>query len=339
METNTSAMVVSHGDPLCLKLVTTDIPKPGPKEVRVKIIVAGVGWADIMARRGGYPLAPSLPFVPGYDFAGIVDEVGDEVSEFNIGENVVGLNPKYGCYTQYLSISTDLLVKYPKQLSAAKVCALSLNYLTAYCMLFTKANVQPQQTILVHSAAGGVGSALAQLANQFGVRVLGTASSNKQETLKELGVCPIDHYQNDFVQEVLSYCPRGVDAAFDSVGGAHLNRTVKTVKKGGIAVSYGFSGGSFGGLFKMIAGVVQLGILNILPNGKSVNFCALPSEVDKNRQWYKQTLTQLINMLEREEINPIISSVVPLSQVHKAHQELESGQCIGKVLIKCAETT
>ncbi|WP_305842520.1 alcohol dehydrogenase catalytic domain-containing protein [Photobacterium leiognathi] len=339
MKTNTSAMIVSHGEPHSLRLVTTDMPEPAPKEVRVKIIVAGVGWADIMARRGGYPLAPKLPFVPGYEFAGVIDEVGDEVSDFNIGDSVVGLNPKFGCYTQYLSISPELLVKYPKHLSAVKVCALSLNYLTAHCMLFSKAKIQPQQSILVHSAAGGVGSALAQLANQFGVRVFGTASSNKQETLEELGVYPIDYNHNDFVQEVLSYCPSGVDAAFDSVGGEHLNCTVKTVKKGGIAVSYGFSGGSFGGLFKMISGVIQLYILNILPNGKSVDFCALPSEVDKNRQWYKDTLTSLISMLEQKKIDPIISSVVPLFQVHKAHEELESGKCIGKVLVQCAEIT
>ncbi len=97
MKTNTSAMIVSHGEPHSLRLVTTDMFEPGPKEVRVKIIVAGVGWADIMARKGGYPLAPKLPFVPGYDFAGVVDEVGDEVSEFNIGDSVVGLKVKFIC--------------------------------------------------------------------------------------------------------------------------------------------------------------------------------------------------------------------------------------------------
>jgi NADPH:quinone reductase-like Zn-dependent oxidoreductase len=313
METNTSAMVVAHGEQHAWELVTTNIPKPGPKEVRVKIIVAGVGWADVMARRGGYPLAPKLPFVPGYDFAGVIDEIGDEVSEFNLGDSVVGLNPKYGCYTQYLTISSELLVKYPKHLSAVKVCALSLNYLTAHCMLFSKANVQPQQTILVHSSAGGVGSALAQLANHFGVRVFGTTSSNKQAIVKELGVSPIDYNHTDFVQVVLSHTPGGVDAAFDPIGGAHLNRTLKSVRKGGITVSYGFSGGSFGGLFTMISGIIQLTILSILPNGKSVKFCALPSEVDKNKQWYKETLTLLINMLDKKEIDPIISNVVPLS--------------------------
>ncbi|ORT52218.1 hypothetical protein ST37_02475 [Vibrio sp. qd031] len=338
MEHNTSAMIFSHGDPLSLKMVTTGIPLLGPKEVRVKVIVAGVGWADVMARRGGYPLTPKLPFVPGYEFAGIVDAVGDEVSEFNIGDNVVGLNPKYGCYTQYLCITSELLVKYPKHLNPAKVCALSLNYLTAHCMLFTKANVQPKQTILVHSAAGGVGSALAQLAHYFGIKVFGTASSTKQHIVKQLGAHPVDYSRTDFVQEILSYCPKGVDAAFDPVGGAHLNRTMRTVKKGGITVSYGFSGGGFGGLFNMLAGVIQLTFLNFLPNGKSIDFCALPSEANKNRQWYRDTLTSLIDMLDKAEIDPIISSIVPLAQAHKAHQELESGNSIGKVLVQCNES-
>ncbi|MGL6262301.1 quinone oxidoreductase family protein [Vibrio sp. WXL103] len=337
MENNISAMVFANGAPHTLRLVQSDIPKPGPKEARVKIVIAGVGWADVMARRGGYPLAPRLPFVPGYDFAGIIDAVGDEAPELKVGDHVVGLNPSYGCYTQYLCITTDLLVRYPKHLDAAKVCALSLNYLTAHCMLFAKANVQPQQTILVHSAAGGVGSAVTQLAKHFGVKVIGSASSAKYGAVKELGARPIDSGCKDFVHQVYSYCPDGVDAAFDSVGGAHLYRTMRTVKKGGITVSYGFSGESFGGLFKMLTGVIQLSLLNMLPNGKSVVFCALPSEVDNNKTWYHETLADLINMLEKKDIDPVISDVIPLAQVHKAHQKLESGTSVGKILIRCSD--
>lgn len=337
MESNISATVLDHGAPNTLKLVKSDAAKPGPKEVRVKVLVAGVGWADIMARRGGYPLAPKPPFVPGYDFAGIIDALGDEVSEFKIGDHVVGLNPKYGCYTQYLCIKPDLIVRYPKHLNAAQVCALSLNYLTAHCMLFSKANLRPNQTILVHSAAGGVGSAVTQLAKNAGIQVIGTASPTKKEAVKQLGAMPIDSSCKDFVREVHTYCPGGVDAAFDSVGGDHLNRTVQAVKKGGITVSYGFSGRNFGGLWKMLSGVMQITMLNILPNGKSVEFCALPSEVDKNRSWYQETLASLIKLLESKQIDPIISAVIPLAQVHQAHQQLESGISIGKILIQCNE--
>ena len=335
MRHNVSAVVNQHGAPHCLELQTQNLSSHGDKEVRVKILAAGVGWADIMARRGGYPLAPKPPFIPGYDFSGIVEEVGNQVSEFNIGDYVVGLNPQFGCYSQYLSISADLVVKFPKHLDPAQVCSLPLNYLTAYCMLFDKANIQSQQSILVHSAAGGVGSALVQLAKRADVRVVGTTSSSKRAIIEDQGAIPVDYKTEDFVQVVEANYPQGVDAAFDPIGGKNLNRSFSAIKQGGIVVSYGFSGGQFGGLLNMVSGSIQLCMLNLIPNGKKALFCALPSEVNNNKQWYREALGSLIGMLDRKEIEPIVSNIVPLAEVQKAHALLESGNTIGKVIIQC----
>ncbi|MGF1908749.1 zinc-binding dehydrogenase [Vibrio kasasachensis] len=335
MRCNVSAVVNQYGAPNCLELQTQKLSSLGANEVRIKVFAAGVGWADIMARRGGYPLAPKPPFIPGYDFSGVVDEVGSQVTDFNIGDYVVGLNPQFGCYSKYLSIPADLLVKFPKHLDPAKVCSLPLNYLTAYCMLFNKANIQSQQSILVHSAAGGVGSALVQLARRSGVNVLGTASSNKHAVVANHGAIPIDHKTEDFVKVVRSKYQQGIDAAFDPIGGKNLNRSFSAVKQGGVVVSYGFSGGQFGGLLNMISGAIQLTMLNLIPNGKKAFFCALPSEVNKNKQWYREALTSLIGMLDRKEIDPIVSHTVPLAEIQKAHELLESGTTIGKVIVQC----
>ncbi|EGU32613.1 Alcohol dehydrogenase zinc-binding domain protein [Vibrio ichthyoenteri ATCC 700023] len=337
MRHNVSAVVNQHGEPHCLELQTKNLQRLGNKDVIVKILMAGVGWADIMARRGGYPMAPKPPFIPGYDFSGIVEEVGNQVSEFKVGDYVVGLNPQFGCYSQYLSIAADLLVKFPKHLDPAQVCSLPLNYLTAYCMLFNKANIQSQQSILVHSAAGGVGSALVQLAKRAGVKVIGTTSSSKRAMIDAQGVISVDYKTEDFVQVVKTKYPQGVDAAFDPIGGKNLNRSFSAIKQGGIVVSYGFSGGQFGGLLNMISGSIQLCMLNLIPNGKNALFCALPSEVNNNKQWYRKALSSLIVMLDRKEIEPIVSHIVPLDKAHQAHALLESGNTIGKVVIQCTD--
>lgn len=336
MKGNLKIVVNSYGDPTHLVSLTERLPKPNHKQVRVRVLAAGVGWADIMARRGGYPLASKPPFTPGYDFTGVIDEIGSEVTDFNVGDHVVGLNPNFGCYSEYLCISSDFLVRFPKYLDPAEVCSLCLNYLTAHCMLFKKANIQPGQTILVHSAAGGVGSALVQLANLAGVKVLGTASHQKHDVVRRLGATHIDYQSLDFVEEVHAHFPEGVDAAFDPIGGEHLSRSYKALKRDGVLVSYGFSGKKYGGLFAMASGIAQVALLNMLPSRKKVLFCALPSQVKKDVIWYKEALTSLVKSLDRGRINPIITEIIPLEQASKAHQLLESGSTVGKIVLKCS---
>ncbi|CZF78236.1 Quinone oxidoreductase 1 [Grimontia celer] len=335
MQNNQRVIINQHGAPKVLETLTETMPTPQANEVRVKVLAAGVGYADIMAQRGGYPLAPKTPFTPGYDFAGIVDEVGEGVTGFKKGDHVTALNPFFGCYSEFLCIDSQYLVKYPKHLSPAEVCSLCLNYLTAYCILFQKADIQPGQTLLVHSGAGGVGSALIQLATAAGARVLSTASKSKHDLVRTLGATPVDYQAEDFVRVVKSQFPKGIDAAFDAFGGSHLNRTCRVVKRGGTIVSYGFSGGKFGGLLPMILGIAQVGFINLMPNGKQVYFCALPQEVRKNVSWYREALTSLINKLEVGELRPIVAEQVPLSEAYRAHELIENRIVSGKVVLVC----
>lgn len=335
MHNNYQVVIKRHGGPEVLEVVESIASAPKPNEVRVRVSVAGVGYSDVMAQRGGYPLAPKPPFTPGYDFAGVVDEVGDDVREFKKGDHVVALNPGFGCYSEYVCIPSRYLVPFPEHLDPAEVCCLVLNYLTAYCILYKKANVKEGQTVLVHSAAGGVGSALVQLATLAGAKVFGTASLKKHDIVNSLGAVAIDYKSNDFIEVIRSEYSAGIDAAFDPIGGEHLLRSYKVVKRGGTVVSYGFAGNNYGGVLPMILGVAQLALLKLIPDGKKVHLCALPAECKKNVLWYREALSFLVRLLEEGKIRPIVGEKIPLKKAHRAHELLEGGMVGGKILLLC----
>lgn len=324
-----------HGGPEVLEVCQGDVPEPQAGEVRVRVLAAGVGYSDVMAQRGGYPLAPKPPFTPGYDFAGIVDKAGPNVTGFESGQYVVALNPFFGCYSEYVCIPSEFLVPFGRNLDPSEVCSLVLNYLTALCILHRKAAVKPGQTVLVHAAAGGVGTALVQLSTLQGVNVLGTASSEKHELVENLGAIPIDYKKADFVEVVRSMHPEGIDAAFDPFGGDNLRRSYRVVRRGGCVVSFGFAGNHFGGLAPMVLGVVQVAALNLFPDGKRVRLCALPAEAKKNTRWYRQALVALIGMLEEGKIKPVVGARIPLDEASRAHELLESGKTSGKIILQC----
>ena len=325
-------VLTGHGSTDNLTVVEEAVPEPGPDEVRVRVLAAGVAYSDIMAQHGGYPLAPKVPFTPGYDFAGIVDRVGRTAVGIDEGDYVVALNPSFGCYAEYICVRPELLVAVPEELDAAEVVSLALNYLTAHCILHRKARIQRNETVLVHAAAGGVGTALLQLGKLHNLNMYGTASVGKHATMREFGGIPIDYRNQDFLKYIKDET-EGVDAAFDPFGGDNLRRSYKAVKKGGRVVSYGFAGDHFGGLGRMILGVIQMSTLNLWPDGKRVRLCATPGEVKNDNAWYRATLSELIAMLAKGQLKPVIGARVPFTGVKRAHQLVEKGDVSGKVVL------
>ena len=325
-------VLTGNGSTDNLTVVEEAVPEPEPDEVRVRVLAAGVAYSDIMAQHGGYPLAPKVPFTPGYDFAGIVDRVGRTSVGIDEGDYVVALNPAFGCYSEYVCVRPELLVAVPKELEAAAVVSLALNYLTAHCILHRKARIQRTETVLVHAAAGGVGTALLQLGKLLDLKMYGTASLAKHATVREFGGIPIDYRNEDFLEYIKNET-EGVDAALDPFGGDNLRRSYKAVNKGGRVVSYGFAGDNFGGLGRMISGVMQMCRLNIWPDGKRVRLCATPGEVKKDNAWYRRTLSELIAMFAKGQLKPVIGARVPLTEVKLAHQLIEQGDVSGKVVL------
>jgi NADPH2:quinone reductase len=237
-------------------LVEDDLPKPGPGEVRLRMLAAGVSLPDVMMREGIHPEARQPPFTPGWDVVGTVDALGEGVRDVPVGVTVAAL-PIVGGYAEYLCLPAAELVPVPPQLEPAEAVCLILNYVTAYQMLHRSARAKPGETALVHGAAGGVGTALLQLARVYGVRTYGTASTGKLKTVEDLGGHPIDYTRSDFLQVVRGLPGGGVDVVFDGVGGWHLLRSWRALTRGGRLVAYGLGSFFVGGkrdLGRMLSG-------------------------------------------------------------------------------------
>ena len=155
---NTRVIITAKGGPEVLKLIEEDIPEPGPGQVRLKNMVTGVAFADVLMRYGMYPKMPPLPFSPGYDVVGVVDKLGSGVSGFNLGDMVAALTMTGG-YSQYLCVAAAELVPVPAGVDPAEAVSLVLNYVTAQQMIHCIAELRPGQSVLIHGAAGGVGTA------------------------------------------------------------------------------------------------------------------------------------------------------------------------------------
>ena len=158
-------IVTHYGGPDALQVVEEECPEPKAGEVRVRVLAAGVSLPDVLAREGVHPETPRVPYTPGWDLVGFVDQIGESVSGFELGETVAAM-PIHGCYAQYVCLPQRKFIPVPAGLDPAEAVAVVLNYITAYQMLHRSAKVKPGQRVLIHGASGGVGTALLQLGRQ-----------------------------------------------------------------------------------------------------------------------------------------------------------------------------
>src|SRR6188768_4578010 len=189
-------IVTHYGGPDALRVIEEECPEPKDGEVRVRVLAAGVSLPDIMAREGIHPETPPLPFTPGWDLIGVVDRLGNDVSGIEPSQIVAAL-PISGAYAEFVCLPQHELIPVPSGLDPAEAVSLVLNYVTAYQMLHRSATVRPGQRVLIHGAAGGVGSALLQLGRIAGLEMYGTCSARSAPAVSELGGIPIDYQQQD----------------------------------------------------------------------------------------------------------------------------------------------
>lgn len=234
--------IKEYGGPEVMDFVDVADPKVGPDSVLVRVVAAGVNPVDSKIRQGGLDPAfdSYFPLVPGWDVAGIVEQIGPAVSEFAVGDEVVGYVRKdhiqYGTYAELVSCPVRTLARRPTAVGYEAAAALPLAGLTAYQALAKALHVSEGDTVLVHAAAGGVGSLAVQLARLFGARVIGTASERNHDYLTELGALPVS-YGEGLVERVRSLAPDGVSAVFDLVGGEALETTPQLLRAGGRVAS------------------------------------------------------------------------------------------------------
>lgn len=326
-----------HGGSEVLQVIEDEISEPKTGEVRVKVLATSAAFTDVLVREGLYPGTPAVPFSPGYDIVGIVDKLGSEVNNLELGQIVVAMTI-FGGYTEFICLRATELIPVPSKVDPIEAICLPLSYLTAYQMLHRIAKVQPGERILVHGAAGAVGMALLQLGKLAELQMYGTASQGKHQFVSTLGAIPIDYKNEDFVTKIRELTGNGVDVVFDGIGGNYIRRSYQVLRPKGRLVNYGFSSilaTKKGRLIKLVFGLGFLSILNIIPDGKKAIFYAIADQKKKHSDWFREDLLQLLDLLKTKKIHPKIAEIIPLVEASRAHQLLENSAVSGKIILNC----
>ena len=341
---HTRIVVTHYGGPEALEVVREECPEPKRGEVRVKVLAAGVSLPDIMAREGFHPETPPVPFTPGWDLVGNVDRLGEEVSGIEPGQAVAAL-PISGAYAEYVCLPQRELVPVPPGLDPAEAVSLVLNYITAYQMMHRSVHLKVGQWVLIHGAAGGVGSALLQLGRLAGLEMYGTCSPQRAGAVSDLGGTPINYRNLDFVKEVRRLTGDGVDVVFDGIGGSNAWRSREALRPGGKIVVYGFTSRLSGG--RMASGrprgrhrfreaaVLGLYVIGswLLPGRKRMVPYSIQTLKRLRPALFRQDLLTLLDMLRQQKIKPLIARRYPLVEARQAQELLGKEGVTGKIVL------
>lgn len=333
---NPVVQVARLGEADGLEVVDAPMPQAGRGEVRVRVLASGIEYTDAVIRRHLYAQTMFLkpPFVMGYDVVGEIDQLGEGVTGFRLGERVADLTV-VGSNAAYRTLKARTLVRVPENVDAAEAAALILSWVTAYQLLHRSARVQRGQRVLVHGAAGAVGQALLVLGKFAGVEVWGTARGEHAGLVRALGATPIDYQREDFTTAL----PGGFDVVFDGVGEAGFRRSFKATKPGGIVCAYGYSASVQGksGLSAILSLLVRVyfgrWLTSWLPGGKRPRFYSINLMRALHLGWFKADLGQLFAMLARGEIKPRVAERIAFDEVADAHRRLEAGGLDGKLVL------
>ncbi|MGB7844144.1 MAG: medium chain dehydrogenase/reductase family protein [Candidatus Acidiferrum sp.] len=332
VEKNAKVIITGLGGPEVLKWVEEELPVPGPGQVRVKVLAAGVAFADVLMRRGLYPRVPPFPFAPGYDILGDIDTVGEGVTELRVGQRVAALTMTGG-YSRYTVVPVAQLVPVPDGLDPAEAVSLILNYVTAYQMLHRVAQLRPGQMLLVHSAAGGVGTAALQLGKIAGLTMFGTASKPKHALVSALGAIPIDYRTENFVDRIRQLASQGLDCVLDPIGGKQWWASYSCLRRGGSLLCFGAQAAVSKGKLTAGLGFALLGLMKIIPDGKKALWYNVKNLHDARPQWFREDLSKLFEFLSARQIQPVIAARLPLREASRANEMLEKSQVSGKLVL------
>ena len=331
----------AHGGVEQLRLDELEAPKLGPYQLLVEVKAAALNRLDIFVRTG-IPGVP-LPVIMGADAAGVVREIGSQVTEFKPGDRVLG-QPGAGCglcqqckdgrenyclkygiagehfdgyQAELIALDEEVALPMPTRISFEEGAAIPLVYLTAWEMLVNKARVKPGDTVLVIAASSGVGSAAVEIAKLYGARVIATAGTAKLEKAKALGAdAVLDHYKQDIAKEIKSLTAgRGVDIVIDHVGLATWQASLRSLAKGGQLILCGSTSGP----------EVKLDLRFLFLRQQSVIGSTMGRRGD---------LLHVLKHVEAGKLRGIVDKVFPFSEVAAAHAHLESGQQFGKVVLR-----
>jgi len=333
--------ITRAGPPEVLQLKEAPDPQPAPGELRIRVDAAGVNFADIMGRMGMYPDLPGIPIVVGYEVAGRVDAVGPGGDEQWFGRDVIALT-RFGGYSDVVCVPQNQVFARPSGMSAEDGAALPVNYFTAYMLVVVMGGLRKGDTMLVHSAGGGVGIAATQLAKHIGATVIGTASTSKHEFLRGIGVDHlIDYRREDFEQRTRDIMAgRGVELILDAVGGDSFKKGFRLLAPTGRLGMFGMSSAATGkernviSLLRTVASMpwLQFTPVSLIDQNKGVfgvNLGHLWQEVDRIRGWAEE----LLRLWTQGVVRPHVDRVFPFSEAAAAHHYIQDRRNVGKVLL------
>ena len=340
-ETIKQVRITGKGGVDRLQVRAVPLPEPGPGELRIRVEVAGVNFADVMMRLGLYPDAPALPAVPGYEVAGRVDALGPGTAAAWLDKPVVAMC-NFGGYSEAICVPADLVWPVPPGVAPTAAAALPVNYLTAWQMVRIMAPVGPDDTVLIHSAAGGVGQAAVQLCSLAGARIIGSASPAKHDVLRGQGVEVVfDSRRSGFADLVREATGgRGADVVLEPRHGRWIMESYRSLAKCGRLVLFGFSSAAVGrgsGTWSALRTLAQVPWLRLNPI-RLMNDNASVAGVNLGRMWDQRERTgrwlgALLELLAAGEIMPHIDGVFAFDEAGAAHDRLEQRLNVGKVLL------
>ncbi|GAA5194425.1 NADPH:quinone oxidoreductase family protein [Arthrobacter gyeryongensis] len=325
--------VMELGEPVdALQLVERPVPDPGAGQMLVRVLASAANFPDVLMCRGVYQVKPELPFTPGREVCAEVVAAGPGVTRAAVGDRVLGLTTlPYGGFAEYALMDQDKVHQAPASLDDAQASCLFIGYQTGWFGLHRLARIQPGETLLVHAAAGGVGSAAIQLGKAAGATVIGVVGGEaKAEYARKLGAdLVIDRRTQDFVEQVKVFTGgKGADVIYDPVGGDTYHRSTKCIAFEGRIIVVGFAGGEIQSAALNHALVKNYSIIGIhwgLYNTKN------PAAVDECHR-------ELTRLADAGAIDPFVSERFTLDSVPAALQRLADGKTVGRVVMEHAGT-
>lgn len=322
------------------ELQDVEIPIPQQNEVLIKVEAFGLNYADVMARNGMYQDAPPLPSILGYDVVGTVEEVGSEKDKHLIGKRITALT-RFGGYAQY-AIASNLAFAEIGNMEVGKAAALTTQYCTAYHCACSVTTIPKGGNILIHAAAGGVGTALTQLGIMRGAKIFGLTSSDKKlDYLKQNGVThPINYSKSDYVEQIQTILKdEKIDVAFNSVGGSTFRKDLKLLAFGGRIICYGAAEMS-GARFKMVSQLKfasKFGLyspIQFLIKSQGFSGVNMLKVADYKPKQIQDALENVVQLVHEGKLNPQVGGEFTFDKLYEAHDFLESRKSTGKIIVK-----
>jgi NADPH2:quinone reductase len=320
--------IAEPGGPEALQVREVDDPVPGPGEVLIDVVAAGINRADVQQRRGFYPPPPGASEVPGLEVSGRIAGFGpDVVKPFAAGDKVVALLSGGG-YAQKVAVPAEQVLRIPEGVDLVTAASLPETAATVYSNLFMTAQLQPGELVLIHGATGGIGTMAVQMAKAFGARVAATAGTEEKASTARafLGVdIAINYREQDFVEVVREATGgRGADVILDVVGAKYLERNVEALAPYGRLVVIGLQGGAKGEL--------NIGLL-LNKRAAIIGTALRPRPVEEKGIIMSAVREHVWPLIADGRIKPLVDRTFPLADVQKAHEYFDSGEHVGKVLL------